>query len=357
MEKIKKDYYYYVDLVNKKKKKDGITFEKFYDFYSNAILFAEKRNLNPNLALIDENFYDMYYESFFIYNEESEVKKGFLAKIVDKTTGFFDKLKSLSTIITSFFIFIKLEITTIASATVRYIYEAIVDDVKKINDIFKSLNKMKSDLFQKIKDGIILIIGEKNIESINSKLKDKNFLIEAKNFLNSGPIRVSLALMLCGLIIYVWTNSAFSGNIFFDFNIEAYINILTANDIFSIIQLELIIEVIAWFILNKLISIPIEWLGTGNNVYLVIGLIVVSLLFRYIENNSIEIGDINVKQKICLFLRSKGNPPIANDITQIITGFAQNIGVFGPQKDVKKIFCNYKKIEKEKAQKNIQKEI
>lgn len=361
MEKIKKDYYHYVDLVNKKRKKKKdteITFEAFYDFYLNAILYAERKKLDPRLALIDESFYKDYYQSgMYIYNEQEEQpKKGFFKKIAGAvssvTDTVFNKLKSLSTAVSSFFNVINMEITNIAVSTVKLIYNAIVKSVSYINIIVKKMNEMKANLFEAIKNGIIEIIGgEENIKLIKNKLKDQTVLVKIKNFLNTGPIRVSIGIIICCVILYVWTNSAFSGNIFFDFNVGSYTEILTTNDIFSKIKIELVIEVIAWFMLNQLISIPISWFGTSKNVYLVVGLITVSLIFKYIEKNSIVIGDIDFKQKICTFLSNQGSSTrLKNDITQLTVEMAKNIGVFGSQKNIKEIFCNYKAINKEKEE-------
>ena len=372
MEKVKKDYYYYVDLVNKKRKKKKeikITFERFYNFYINAILYAEKKNLNPNLALIDESFYEDYYNAYIhIYNEEEQVenqpKQGFFKKATGTVGGMistaFNKLKSLSSTVASFFVFIGMKITQIAVSTVNIIYEAIVDSISWINIVFQKLNTWKANLFEAIKNGIIEIIGgEQNIKLIKEKIADQKTLSTIKKFLNSGPIRVSIAVIICCVILYVWTNSAFSGNIFYDFNIEGYTKILTTNDIFSELKIEVVIEVIAWYILNQIVSIPISWFGAGSNVYLVIGLIVVSLLFKYIEKNSIIIGDIDFKQKICMFLNNKGTPKMPSDIIKLVSGIAQNIGVFGPQKNVKDIFCNtvQKKQEQEQVEKNTSSEV
>ena len=54
---MKKNYYYYIDLVNKKKSKDGFTFEQFYAFHLGAINYAKRKKLKLKKVLIQEKFY------------------------------------------------------------------------------------------------------------------------------------------------------------------------------------------------------------------------------------------------------------------------------------------------------------
>lgn len=336
---MKYTYHHYLDLVkNKKIKEKKITFEQFNSFYMNMVKYAKKQSLkkrvNINTLLINEKFYYYHIDKYF-YNEAdigsmldtaSDIAKFTVDVNIDRAkdktvktitsteTGknLYSKLVGLGVEISNYLKMIKLSAEQVTSEFLKMIfewYDSTFALVKKAHDIMVGAkDKVVAGIENILLDLVKNVIGEENEKNLKAKMIEKQKAIN-EYFKENPAKRLIVGCLLSAGICYIWTESASTGNPLMDFNINMYLNLMsTSIEITKVITLASLIEILFYFIINKIKNIAkllITWFSTSTNLTIVCALLLTAFLIKAIDETE-DPTLLKIKKNICEFL---GTPP------------------------------------------------
>jgi len=162
----------------------------------------------------------------------------------------------------------------------------------KIKVLFKSINA----LTKAVRGGLFSIFAEISNSGIMKKIKSGTMKID--DFLNKYPkLKKISGIVIAGLLLYMWLNMTFIGDLDYDFNFLDISNALKGS--FSITDLFLSpsgIMLISLFATGSGLGISVPWLGASlYNFTLAI------VYTGFIKNRSKGINIISIKNKIKSF--------------------------------------------------------
>jgi hypothetical protein len=342
---VNKTYYDYLKKINRE---DDITFEQFYSFYRGAIKHAKRKNLDLEKVLISENFYKNYVKKSYIYNEADLIKNAIdkTKEVVGNVTNqLYKKVSSMSITVSNFLNQIKVSPAEATKDFLMIIFNFVTSKLSAITKAIVNTNNIKNKIVEYIKNIVIdLITKVLNIpyklgmlddeikkQEVIDKIREKGKQIS--DYFDKNPKqRIAIGVLLAAGIIYTWTNSAFTGNPFTDFNVEVYSDLMSTKSLVSFLSLEYLTEVFTFFIIgqmNALQSFLPAWFSVATNISIVGGLLLLAFFLKAV-NKSDNPNVTKFKKKMCSFLSS---PPenatgkIKSNISNIFMNIGKGAGI------------------------------
>lgn len=355
MEKVKKNYYDYIDLINKKKKKKSdFTFEQFYAFHSGAIKYAKRKNLNLNKVLIQEKFYLNYANTLYLYNEEGVVDtlKNKASSVINKAKETVSNVKEtvanagqevykqmagLSTLIANYLKTIGLAVASATKELLKIIYDWHANVWKKILSAIDIINNIKSKIIGFIEKMITDLIAKLAGVATNDKEAVKEALnkkqAELDDYFSKNPNqRLAMGCLLAVFTCYMMIEGASTGNPFMDFNVGIFNKLVSTSVVLSeAIKLNDLVDMITFFIVGKidsLTSVLPGWFDTVTNIAVMGGMFLTSALIKAIDKSN-NPTLLKIKKNVCQFL----NKPLSlgqkmsGDIIKLFKGIGSRCGI------------------------------
>lgn len=335
---MKNNYYNdYLILLNIKKYDEEeitISFEDFFYYYKKIIIFAENNNFELNESLNNNDFYKKFKEQYY-YNEG----------IIDYAKDKIEQTQKITGEIANYFKQLNFDIKNVTPNFLKVAFRYIKIGLSRWYKIGSLLNSLKAKVISESLNTFeyiltkILKINPKYVtrEGIKKQLEDQNVLKKIREYISNPTVRLIVGGLLAFLIIFIWTQSAFSGNPLFDFNIETYSRLLGSEDIFNILTVEQIIEIILWYALagaEIATSLP-AWLGTTVGNLSIIGIL---LFLNFIIANASSIIPESFKNSACNFLKEKKMIGTASKSLILFKEIGQAAGMIGT-KNLKTNIC------------------
>ena len=362
MEKIKKNYYDYIDLINKKnKKKNNFTFEQFYAFHLGAIRYAKRKNLNLNKILIEEKFYLSYANTLYFYNEEGVVDalKNKASNVINKAKETVNNVKEtvasagqeiykqmagLSALIANYLKTIGLAVVNASKELLKIIYDWHVNVWKKILLAIDIINNIKSKIIGFIEKMITDMIAKLAGVATNDKEAVKNALnkkqSEIDEYFSKNPNqRLAMGCILAVFTCYMMIQGASTGNPFMDFNVGIFNKLISSSIALSeAIKLNDLVDMITFFIVNKIDSITRiapDWFGTVTNLTVMGGMFLTGALIKAIDKSNSP-ALLKIKKNVCQFLNKPMSlgQKMSGDILKLFKSLGSRCGIIDVNSDI-----------------------
>lgn len=292
-----------------------ITFEKYYEYYCDFVTYAKRNELNINEAFVSREFYDKYKFEHIVLNE------GVIQNIKDTVTKKIgetvDKAADINAKIFDFLKQLNVSPKDVTKETLKLMFQYVSSGLKNWYKIFGLLNTAKSKIVSGAVNTLKFIVSDIlqiNSENINKveilkKISDSEIIAKLKEYVNRPGIRIVVGGVIALLILYMWTQSSFTGIAIYDFNVEIYARLLSNEDLFSFMTSNVFAEIIFFYVLNltaMAASLPV-WLGMTYKNLMIVGVL---LFINFLILHGHKIIPDKIKMAICQYLNSKKIDPI-----------------------------------------------